>query len=206
MMNDYQPDVDLLRHAAERREWSELQEILTRLLVEMEFFGGVEIAITRAYNHLPIFEASQPESDWARSLLVWITSYGTAPANLPPEASVPHNSPGAANYIAALIDLTRAMERMTPLENRVRFLASAISNTLLAELAATWYSEHPDAWVLQSEHGDETDVETGTMVRQEIYTQFWLDEATAVRDTAAWLEVADAVERIQNRLRDKGNP
>src|SRR5262249_9118316 len=138
-------DLAALRTAAEQRDWGKLQDTLTRLFMEMEFFAALEIAVTRAYNHLPVFEAAHPESGWARSLLVWITSYGAAPANLPPEAAVPYNSPGAANFIAALIDLARAMERLTPMENRVRFLASAASNVILAELAASWYGEHPDA-------------------------------------------------------------
>lgn len=188
-------DLARLREAAGGREWGVLQETMTRLLMEIDFFYGVEIAVTRAYNHLPIFEAAHPDAGWARSLLVWITSYGAAPANLPPQAATPHASPGAANYIAGLIDLTRAMERMTPLDNRARFLASAISNTILAELAAAWYGDYPEAWEAQQEHGDDLDEDTGVPVRQTIQAEFWLDEATAERDRAAWLDVADAIER-----------
>jgi hypothetical protein len=193
-MDDVETDLTALRTAAERREWSELGDVLTRLFMGMEFFAALEIAVTRAYNHLPIFEAAHPESGWARSLLVWITSYGAAPANLPPDAAVPHNSPGAANFIAAMIDLARAMERQTPLENRVRFLTNVVSNVILAELAASWYGEHPDMWAMQQAHGDEVDPDTGATVRQGIYAQFWLDETTGLRDRAAWKEVADAIE------------
>src|SRR5689334_4738308 len=107
----YEQELITLRGAAEARDWGVLQDTLTRLLMSIEFFAGLEIAVTRAYNHLPIFEAAHPESGWARSLLIWITSYGAAPANLPVEATNPHNSPGAANYIAGLIDLARGVER-----------------------------------------------------------------------------------------------
>lgn len=193
-MIDVTGDLKGLRAAAAGREWGDLADTLTRLFMAMEFFAALEIVVTRAYNHLAIFEAQHPESGWARSLLVWITSYGAAPANLPQEAAAPHPSPGASNYIAALIDLARAMERLTPLENRIRFLANALSNVILAELAAAWYGDHPDAWEYQQTDGDAIDEETGLTVRQTIQAQFWLDEATAQRDTAAWLAVADAVE------------
>src|SRR6266540_4146643 len=143
-MKGYEQDLVALRDAAEGRDWGVLQDTLTRLLMSMEFFAGLEIALTRAYNYLPLFEAAHPESGWARSLLIWITSYGAAPANLPVEAGTPHNSPGAANFIAGLIDLTRGVERMTPLENRVRFIGNAISNVILAELAADWYGKHTE--------------------------------------------------------------
>lgn len=194
MMSDYTADIVALRTAAAGREWGDLADTLTRLFMGLEFFAALEIVVTRAYNHLAIFEVQHPESGWARSLLVWITSYGAAPANLPPDAAAPHPSPGASNYIAALIDLARAMERQTPLENRIRFLANALSNVILAELAAAWYGDHPDAWEYQQTDGDEIDEETGVTVRQTIQAQFWLDEVTAGRDTAAWLTIADAVE------------
>jgi len=195
VMSDYTTDIAALREAAAGREWGDLQETLTRLFMGMEFFAALEIAVTRAYYFLPMFEAANPEAGWARGLLVWITSYGAAPANLPPEAATPHNGPGAANFIAALIDLARAMERLTPMENRVRFLASAVSNVILAELASAWYGDHPDAWEKQQTHGGEIDTITGATVRQGIQTRFWMDEETARRDTAAWLEIADAIER-----------
>src|SRR6266545_784084 len=157
----------------------------------MEFFAALEIAVTRAYNHLSVFEAANPDAGWARSLLVWITSYGAAPANLPQEAAMPHNNPGAANYIAAMIDVARSVERQTPLENRVRFLANVVSNVILAELSSAWYGDHPDAWEFQQNDGDEIDEETGLTVRQIIQAEFWMDDDTAARDRAAWLEVAE---------------
>jgi hypothetical protein len=193
-MADFATEIDALREAANKREWGTLGDTLTRLFMAMEFFAALEIAVTRAYNHLPVFEAAHPDEAWARSLLVWITSYGAAPANLPQEAAMPHNSPGAANFIGALIDVARSVERQTPLENRVRFLANVVSNVILAELAAAWYGDHPDAWEYQQTDGDEIDDETGLTARQIIQAEFWMDDETAARDTAAWLEVSDAIE------------
>ena len=195
MTNDSQQDLAALRQAATQREWGEAQDILTRLLMSLEFFVGLEIALKRAYEHLPAFEEHDPDAGWARSLLVWLASYGAAPANLPVEASNPYPSPGAANFVRALIDLARCVERQTPLENRVRFLADVLSNVMLADLAAFWYGQHMDMWDLQQAHGDELDEATGTTIRQSIYAQFWLDEAVAQRDTAAWLDIADALEK-----------
>lgn len=189
------PELSLLRSAAVEREWGILQDTLTALLGEIDYFYGLEIALQRAHNHLPVFEQHHPEAGWARSLLVWLASYGAAPANLPVEAGQPYPSPGAANYISALIELARSAERQTPLENRIRFLASSISHLIVADLAAFWYGQNPEIWEAQQQRGDEVNPATGQTIRQEIYAQFWLDEAVAERDTAAWLDVADAIER-----------
>lgn len=193
-MADYESDLNILRTLAVERDWSSLQDTLGRLLLELDIYTVLEIAATRAHNHLPIFEGAHPQSIWARQLLVGIVSYGVAPTELPPEAAQPYASPGATNFVAALLDLARGVERQTPLENRLRFLGSAISNVMLADLAAFWYGQHPYRWLLQQERGHETDPNTGDTVRHNIYVQFWLDEAVAERDTAAWLALADQLE------------
>ncbi len=192
-MTEHEAGLETLRRSAQERDWGAAQDALTSLLMEIEFFAGLEIALKRAYDHLTIFEHHHEDAAWARSLLVWIASYGAAPANLPIEASNPYPSPGAANFVKALIDLTRSVERQNPLENRVRFVSSAISNVMLADLAAFWYGEHPDMWEAQQAHGDELDPATNLTVRQSIYAQFWLDETVAEHDTAAWLTIADQV-------------
>ncbi len=194
-MSDFATDLNTLREAAQSRDWGAAQNALTRLFMALEFFSALEIVVTRAHNHLPTFEAAGVETGWARSLLVWITSYGAAPAELPPAAYHPPAAPGAANYASALFELARAMERMTPLENRLRFLANALGNVILAELAAAWYADHPDAWEEQQAHGDDVDPATGQTVRAGIYAHFWLDDATAAQDVAAWLDVAEVVEK-----------
>lgn len=180
-----------LRQAAPERDWGRLQDALAEALGGVEYFAGLEIALTLAHAHLPTFEAHHPDAGWARSLLVWMASYGVAPANLPADATAPHPSPGAANFVLGLVELARSAERQTPLENRLRFLANAISNLILADLAAVWYSQHTDLWSLQQQHGDDLDEASGQPIRQQIYARFWLDESVAARDTAAWLQIAD---------------
>lgn len=183
--------IQTLRQAAPERDWGRLQDALAEALSGIEYFAGLEIALTLAHAHLPIFEAYHQQAGWARSLLVWMASYGVAPANLPVEASAAHPSPGAANFVLALVELARSAERQTPLENRIRFLANAISNLVVADLAAFWYSQHPDLWTLQQEHGDDLDEASGQPIRQQIYARFWLDESVAARDTAAWMQLAE---------------
>jgi hypothetical protein len=187
-------DLAALREAAGRRDWGALQTLLTRLFMGLDFYAGLEIAVKRAGDHLAVFERQHPDATWARKLLVGIVAYGSAPTELPPEAARPYPSPGAGNFINALFELCRAVERRTPLENRVRFSANAVAHVILAQLAAFWYGEHPDAWARQTTHGDEPDPQTGLTVRQGIYAQFWLDASVATRDTAAWLAVAEAIE------------
>ncbi|MBZ0275253.1 MAG: hypothetical protein K8I60_03875 [Anaerolineae bacterium] len=193
MNTDAAADLNRLRESAQAREWGESQAVLTHLLLGLDFYAGLEMALSRAHAHLPVFEAHHPQAEWARQLLVGIVAYGAAPAMLPPEAYDSYPSPGAANFITAVLELVRSVERKTPLENRIRFIANALVNTILAELAADWYGQHPDAWTRQSEQGDSVDPETGLTVRQQIQAQFWLDETVARRDVAAWLSLVDAL-------------
>lgn len=188
-------DLAELRAAARGRDWSALQTALARLFFQMDFYAALELAVTRLHDFLPVFERHHPEATWPRRLLVSVVAYGRAPDALPPEASQTYASPGAANFLSGLFDLLRCLEQRTPLENRLRFAASAVSNALLADLAADWYDQHPDAWAEQQARGDDPDPETGGTVRQRIYARFWLDAITAERDTAAWLALADAIER-----------
>ncbi len=184
-----------LRTAALERDWSVLQDTLAEALGETEYFAGLEIGLNRAHDHLPIFEQYHPDASWARALLVWLASYGAPPADLPMDAGLPHNSPGANNFVTALVELARSAERKTPYENRIRFLANAIGNLIVADLAAYWYGENADMWDFQQIHGTEIDEETGELISQIVYASFWLDDDVAARDTAAWLSVADQLER-----------
>lgn len=186
--------LNMLRTAAIERDWSVLQDYLAYVLIDVEYFAGLEIALNRAHHHLPIFEQVHPEASWARALLVWLASYGAPPADLPMDAGLPHDSPGANNFVTALVEIARSAERKTPYENRLRFLANAIGNLIVADLAAYWYAENPDMWEFQQMHGSETDEETGEPISQIVYASFWLDDAVAARDTAAWLAIADQLE------------
>jgi len=189
------PAITRLRVAAPLREWGELQAALTDVLMELEYFAGLRIAAERAYAQLAAFEAHNAGATWARQLLVSLVSFGMAPAELPAEAGAQHNGAGASNYVLSLLELARSAERKTPLENRIRFLANALANLMLADLAAAWYGANPQAWAEQHTRGAEIDPDSGLTIRQVIYTRFWLDDATATRDTAAWLALTDQIER-----------
>ncbi|HEX2908448.1 MAG TPA: hypothetical protein VHO69_16370 [Phototrophicaceae bacterium] len=194
-MPPFRDDLAALQIAAQDRDWGALLDTLMRLFLQLEYFSALEIALTRLHQHLAVFEAYHPEATWARQLLVSTVSFGVAPQTLPPEASQTYASPGSANFLAGLFDVVRGMERQTPLENRVRFVANAVSHTILADLAAFWYGQHPDAWAQQQAHGDDVNPQTGLTMRQEIYARFWLDDAVAARDTAAWLVVLADIEK-----------
>ena len=188
-----------LRAAALERDWSVLQDTLADALGEVEYFAGLEIGLTRAHDHLSIFEQAHPDASWARALLVWLASYGAPPADLPMDAGLPHDSPGANNYVTALVELARSAERKTPYENRIRFLANAIGNLIVSDLAAYWYAENDDMWDFQQLHGSEIDEETSEPISQIVYASFWLDDEVAARDSAAWLAIADQLERKMKR-------
>ena len=195
-MSTPHPTLARLRAAAPERDWGTLQAALTDALMDIEYFAGLRIAAERAHGQLAAFEAQNAGAVWARQLLVSLVSFGMAPAELPAEAGAQHHGAGASNYVLALLELARSAERKTPLENRIRFLANALANLMLADLAAAWYGANPQAWVEQQTRGAEIDPDSGFSIRQTIYTRFWLDEATAARDTAAWLALADQIERM----------
>lgn len=189
----FQPDVEALREAAHQREWNTLQDTLKRLLALLEPLVGLEIAAVRAQNHLPRFEHYYPEAGWVRQLLLTVVSYASAPDELPGHAVNQFPSPGCGNYVSAVLDLARVVQTgVSPFE-RYSFITNAIANTVLAELMDFYYSGRMEDWQRLTEHADEIDPQTGLTVRQALTMQFWSDEEVARRDTAAWLEIADAV-------------
>src|SRR5689334_24264497 len=120
--------LDRLRTAAQERDWSVLQDTLADALGEVEYFAGLEIGLNRAHDHLPIFEQHHPDASWARALLVWLASYGAPPADLPMDAGLPHDSPGANNYVTALVELARVADAITPLLTGLGFWPTATVN------------------------------------------------------------------------------
>ena len=66
MDNPY-ADLEALRAAAHIRDWGELQAALTRLLLQLDFYAGLEMAVQRVHAHLPVFERAHPGAVWARA-------------------------------------------------------------------------------------------------------------------------------------------
>jgi hypothetical protein len=171
-----------------------LGDTLTRLFMAMEFFAALEIAVTRLQLSAGFRGAiltrlgAQPAGV---DYLVWRSA--RQPAARSRDAA---QHARASNYIAAPIDVARSSR--TP---DAAGKPGALSGEC-GEQCDPWpnwrrrgYGDHPDAWEFQQVDGDEIDDESGLTVRQIIQAEFWMDDETAQRDRAAWLEVADAVER-----------
>jgi hypothetical protein len=185
-------DLEMLRAAAYQREWNTLQDTLKRLLTRLEPLIALEIAAARVQGYLHRFEHYYPEAGWVRQLLLTIISYASAPSDLPVQAVTQFPSPGCGNYISAVLDLARAVQMgVSPFE-RYSFIVNAIANTTLAELMDLYYRQHPEIWERLNAQPDAVNPATGLTVRQEITMQFWTDADVAARDTAIWLEIADA--------------
>jgi hypothetical protein len=186
-------DLQVLRAAAAQREWTRLQDTLKRLLTRLDPLEALEIPALRIQAFLPRFEHYYPEAGWLRELLLMLMAYGTAPRDLPAHAVNQFPSPGCGNYVAAVLDLARAVQDgVSPFE-RYSFITNATANAVLAELMDLYYRDHGDDWQRLNGAPDEIDPSTGLTVRQTLYGVFWMDAAVAERDTAAWLDIAEAL-------------
>jgi hypothetical protein len=187
-------DLDSLRIAAQQREWNTLQDTLKRLLAQIEPLIALEIAATRIIHHLPRFETYYPEATWVRQLIMTVVSYASAPNELPAQAVAQFPKPGCGNFVSAVLDLARAVQTQHTVFERYSFITNAVANVILADLMDFYYTPRPDEWSRLTERADEIDAETGLTLRQVASIQFWQDAEVAVRDTAAWLSVADVLE------------
>ena len=190
-MSSGEADLSTLRMAAQQREWTTLQDTLKRLLARLEPLPALEIAALRIHEHLPRFEAYYPQATWVRELFMTVMAYASAPNDLPDHAINQFPQPGCGNFLSAVFDLARGVQTKYTVFERYSLMTNAVANTVLADLMDFYYRQHPDEWDHLTEHADEVDPQTGLTVRQQAYMRFWMDEAVAQRDTAAWLTIAD---------------
>jgi hypothetical protein len=181
-------DLHQLRTAAQQREWNTLQDTLKRLLALLDPLIALQVAAARAQDFLPTFEAYYPEAKWVRELLLTVISYASAPEELPEHAVKEFQSPGCGNYVRAVFDLARAVQRKYTVFERYSHITNAIANVLLADLSHTYYSRHTDDFTRLC------DPETSADERAQLQFAFWLDVDIARRDTELWLSVARDVE------------
>lgn len=195
-------DLKDLRAAAAARDHEQLQFLLKRLLLSMDYYAALAIVAERLWAWLDIFESYYPEEAWVRRLLLSIANYGSTPDDSIAEAALgqPFSEPGAGNYIKAIYDLTQAMQPRHGGEVRVGFMTSAVVNGITAEVAEAWYGEHEDAW--QRVRANQIDPISGAWSdpqAQQIALAFWLDEQTVALEVACWREVAEAIEAALRR-------
>ncbi len=194
-------DLAALREAAHNRDHDQMQFLLKRLFGQVPFYHALVIPVERAHGYVDTFERYHPEAVWARQILVHIATVGTTPGELPNEAMREYPTPGSANFVKAVFDLGNAVYQEHPLEARVGYLVSAVVNAIMAELVEAWYGSRLADWtrVRQNQFNPATGQYTDPEATQIAY-RFWTDEAITQRDVAAWLAVADAVERIVQRM------
>lgn len=209
-MNDQQRrDLKDLRAAAQERNQEQVQYTLKRLLQAMDYYVALSVPLERLQWFLDIFESYYPEESWVRKLLLMINTFGTPPETTIPEAALQEtfSAPGAANYVKAVFDLTQAMQDKHSPEARIGYLASAVVNSIMAELAEAWYGEREQDW--QRVRGNHYDAQTGTYSDPEamqIAYAFWTDEATAALDRGCWTDIANSIEKKLMRYAGTSSP
>ena len=107
----------------------------------MEYYVALAVPLERIRAFLPIFEQHYPDETWVKQLLLMINNYGKAPENDISEMALSQGFivPGVGNFLKAVYDLTQAMQDKHTSEARVGFMASAVVNANMADLAYAWY-------------------------------------------------------------------
>lgn len=200
-----QDGLSALRAAASEREWAVLQAELGGLLAMLPLFAALSAVIEGLTALLPVIEARE-EYDMQlrglpRQLLAGVMSYGFAPDQLPDQIIADYHTPGAAQFMHAVLELCRAAQREREDTERPALLVSAAGNAVIAAMGESFYSRHPDLFArvrdnrLDPETGDYTDPDAA-----KIPILLWMDPEVAALDTAQWLALADRVERAYASL------
>ena len=190
MKSNNQLDLGAMRIAASQREWNSLQDILKRLLAELDPLIAMQVAVPHLQGFLPTFETYYSEAGWVRELLLTVISYASAPNELP-EATLPQfNAPGCGNFLLAVFDVSRAVQDKYTVFERYSHLTNAVANAILAKLQHHYYSQHPTAFEQLR------DPETDQATIKAIQASFWLDEGVAQADTETWMTVIDDLQRL----------
>lgn len=188
-------DLEDIRKVAESRNQEQLQFLLKRLLQRMEYYIALSVPMERILAFLPIFEQHYPDETWVKQLLLMINNYGKAPENDIAEMALQHEFtlPGVGNFLKAVYDLTQAMQDKHTPEARMGFMASAVVNAMMAELAYNWYSEREKAWEKVRGNQDEEQAKRIAYI-------FWTHPDTVKLDKQIWHEIADSIEAKLTRL------
>lgn len=196
-------DLQQFRAAAQSRDAEQCQFLLKKLLQMLSYYAALSIVLERLYHFLDIFESYYPNETWVRKLLIATASFGTTPDDSIAEMAMQQafRAPGAGNYMKAIYDFTQAMQTKHTGEARLGYMASAIVNAIMAELAEAWYGEQEEAWerVRQNRYDPITQQFTDPEATQIAYA-FWTDDSTAALDSACWLEVVTSIEKALERM------
>lgn len=195
-------DLQDMREAANKRNQQQLQFLLKRLLQSLNYYMALSVPLDSIRNFLEVFEDYYPEETWVRKLLLSINMYGATPSDTVAEMALQQSfsTPGTGNFLKAIYDLTQAMQDKHTPEARIGFMASAVVNAIMAQLAEAWYGKHEKAW--KRVRDSPSDPITGEYIDEKatrIAYTFWTHPDTVTMDTEAWLTLADNIEQKLKR-------
>jgi hypothetical protein len=195
-------DLQDMRTAAHQRNQQQLQFLLKRLLQSLTYYMALSVPLDCIRPFLDIFENNYPEETWVRTLLLSINMYGAKPNENVAEMALEQsfNTPGTANFLKAIYDLTQSMQDKHTPEARIGFMASSVVNAMMAQLVEAWYGKREKAWerVRDSQYDPTTGEYIDEKTTRIAYT-FWTHPDTATMDTEAWLALADNIEQKLKR-------
>jgi hypothetical protein len=195
---------DALRKAAERRAWNECREATERLLCRLAPAEAFRFAVAQVAKRIPGFERYPPGASWPRERLGNILEAAETgpssdwPSELP-EAVEEYPGPGANNFVLALSALWDAVGASGDPQRRTALLVEAIAGAIMAGMIEHWGARHPDAWrswlqaAAKVRSGRESN---GEETQLRVLRSMMDDPEVAKIDTAAWLDVADELERL----------
>lgn len=199
-------DLQDMRETAHERNQQQLQFLLKRILQSLDYYMALSVPLDSIRNFLEIFEGYYPEETWVRKLLLSINMYGMTPSDTVAEMALQQtfSIPGTGNFLKAVYDLTQAMQDKHTPEARIGFMASAVVNSIMAQLAEAWYGKREKAWerVRDSQSNPITGEYVDEKATRIAYT-FWTHADTVTMDIEAWLALADNIEQKLKRSESK---
>jgi hypothetical protein len=191
-----------LREAAAARDWKAYYVILPALLAFLPAADAVEFALAQLRAYLPRFERYHPDVVWPRRRLRKLSMSGPEYMTIQkqpwlPEARYEYRTPGSDHFVQAIGRAWQAAVNVGEPDVCIPHVVAATGSVRIADLEEFWYGPRPgrwDDWVLACK----TPISEGDTGRHTVWKVgiiFERDPETQRRDTAAWMAVADELER-----------
>jgi hypothetical protein len=194
-----QPDIaknlQSLRAAAAARDWRGYYAALSPLLACLPAADAVEFVLAQLRAYLPRFESYAPDVTWPRKRLYSLSISGPDYAVARQHPWLPefrHEAPGAAHFVQAMRYVWQAAVNIDRAGNYIPYLVGAVVSVRMADLEELWYGPRPRAW---DQWSLAMKTQIGAQQPWKVAIMFDRDPAIQRRDTAAWLAVADELER-----------
>jgi hypothetical protein len=191
-----------LREAAAANDWNGYHVALPPLLLALPASDAIEFALAQFRAYLPRFERAHPDAAWPRQRLhkLAVSGPGYRAIRVQPwltDARQEYQTPGSERFVLALERVWQAAFSVDQPDVRVAHLVAAVIGVRLADLEEAWYGPRPEAWEqwLLALTTPVREDSAGPRAASKIGITFGHDPAIRQRETAAWLEVADELER-----------